>query len=229
MDDTKATASDAWVSAMRKAEELIDAIQTRGRQQTHKLTADQCQALANQTSADYQECSMVFGQAEEALAQLKSKPPTSADGRLVWERKMARMRADWEASRSHAQTIFKTVQETLKARAAVAAGGGENGGADRRSARLAEESDLLTGASRMAADSLASGARVLGSLDRQATLLGSVGSRLRAIGEDLGRSSLLARVVGQRAQADNQLVAALTVVTTLTIVILYLYVRGYFG
>ena len=230
--DKTQTPADAWVTAMRRAEELIETMQDRAKT-SRKTSAEDCQALANQAGADFQECSLAFAQADAALAQLKARPPADPEQRRLWERKVQKLAGELGSARSHAQAVFRGAVDALKAQAQAAfvLGRDQRGpaGGGRTAANLVEERELLEGSSRLAGESVAAGGRVLGSLDRQESLLQSVRASLLAIGDDLGRSSLLARIIGQRARADNQLIAALTLVTALTILLLYLLVKGYFG
>lgn len=164
----------AWQTAMATAEALLEQIEGRGRTGRSRLTTDRYQELSNQAAADYQAAGMAFAEAEEALDRLAASPGRDRD--LVWQGKLEKWRRDLRMARSSAQTVFRSVADGLKTRCQEAYLLGDP--TDRQSdsdsktvANLVEEKRLLSNSERLAGDSVAEGNRILGSFQRQTSLM----------------------------------------------------------
>lgn len=174
----------------------------------------------------------IVNQASEELDSLSPDPGTS---KLVFQKKVEKLQKDIKLAKSNCNRKFRVISDEVnqKRQKALLFGGGENQEGtgmirDRNVATLMEEKGYHDSSMKHTNDSINSGRAILASFGRQSVMMQSIRTRMMNMGEDLGKTNLMTRLIGERARQDSLLIVVLFCGTVFLILLFYCYKKGYF-
>ena len=148
--------------------------------------------------------------------------------RVVWIQKMNKYRQRVEYIEYNTTKTYRYMSDVIHDRQQKeylysSSSSERRGTSDKSMMNVVRERDLLDDSSRLCSDSIVYGSGVLGSLDRQDSMMQRVKQRLMNIGNDIGVSHMLSRSIQTRNVQDNRMILGLGMLTVLSIVLLYVY------
>jgi len=222
-------------AGIASAEAALEEMQELARNSKAKKDPEACRQLTKQVQEFFNQ--NVMSKVREAEALVKDIDATGArsgNSGLVWERKIEKFKSEVKMLENNASKTFKVINDSLKDKQqeAYLFSGEDNEARWTRNTKamsnLVEEKGLIDRSTKSANEAINLGQGILQSFERQGNFMNSVKNRLLNMKEDLGKSSLMTRLIHQRARQDNLLIGGLTALTVLIILICYLYVKGYF-